>query len=955
MSTFIYAPEITVHIRTYAGQIFDVSEDISTATVRRSTGVSSVTLTLLNGGGKYDGVFSPMDQIVVYLRRIRRMLVFSGYLNQVPVFQTYPGSIQITASCTLKRLQYWYWDPTTTAAHQILDPPPGDEEDLDGGISNRITEVLTKVVNWPKLQIHIASIPEDWMTEVKKVGKSVVDEAKANAAANMASAGVMAGTNLLTGGKTSKTPLKGQEKGTGTIPNPSGKVAVFGGANSARVGQMELTGEPRRRDDTKRSRWGGQYMIAMRWPYRSDTPGGVDDDSPKGSQARVDVAKCQQWWAKQRLLVVNEKTGKGVVVRCADWGPSSSSGKDMSLSASALRAVGGKSGDTLRVVFAETDATLGPVSSTTKGIDSGLAKAIANFGVTAATAGAGAGAVGAVGNVPPSSPGMKASGTKYDKNTVYSYLLKAGFTPANAKIMTAIAVGESGLDLNILGDTTIQTGVWGPSVGLFQVRTLKADTGKGTTRDINALLNNPAKQAQSAYEIYKEAGGFGPWSVYTSGKYRQYLTDGLSQVATAGGVGGGPSQAEQFTAMAETILKFKPKYVYGATPKPSEETPAAFDCSSLVQWAAARIGVTTIPRVSGDQFKACTPISMDEAWRTRGALLATTNDGAEHVAISRGDGTTIEARNSKRGTGTFSDKGTFVAAGLLNDIDYTGSTGAAGTGTGSSNNVNKDNFAQALFNAYDWMETNADYTGDMLGGIRRMMNDVPVYDTIDSLFGTGMREWCSAPNGDIIGWFPDYFGHYGTAAKMVIQDIEIITPFSVVWSDDRLKTHIFVSGTDSGTAGVGTDPMDLLRLTETAGIATVEQPELMRAILNLDKDTFKDGAKDFLNQFGARPEVYPMSNITGEWQEFFFAIHHFTKQWSQQYTAQIETTFMPELFPGMIGVFPTWGVQAYIEDVTHDINLGPGGGFRTTTTFTAWSTIEGKKSPIKGLPKGGPL
>ncbi len=950
MPTFLYAPEITVHIRTFAGDIYDVSEDISTANVRRSTGISSASMSLLNGGGKYDGVFSPMDQIVIRLRRIRPMVVFSGYLNQVPVFQTYAGTIQITASCTLKRLQYWYWDPTTTAAHQILDPRPGGPDETDAGIANRISDVLTKVVNWPKMQIHIAGLPADWLTEVKKVGKSVVSEAKANAAANMASAGMIAGNNLLLGGSSTKTPLAGQEKGTGTIPTPTGKVGIFGGAKSSRVGAMELTGEPRRRDDTKRSRWGGQYMIEMRWPYRSDSPGVVDDTSPRGSQSKVDVPKCQQWWAKQRLLVVNEKTGKGVVVRCADWGPSSSSERDFALSASALRSVGGKAGDTMRVVFAEENATLGPVSASTKGIDSGLAKAIANFGATAATAATG------VSNVPPSSPGMKASGTKYDKNTVYSYLVKAGFSTSEAKTMTAIAVGESGLDLNILGDTTIQTGIWGPSVGLFQIRSLKADTGKGTTRDINALLNNPAKQAQSAYEVYKEAGGFRPWSVYTSGKYRQYLTDNLTQVANLpnGGGASGPSQAEQFTAMAETILKFKPRYVYGATPKSSEVQPAAFDCSSLVQWAAARIGVTTIPRTSGDQFKACTPISMDEAWRTRGALLSTTADGADHLAISRGDGTTIEARNSKRGTGTFSDKGTFVAAGLLNDIDYTGSTGAAGA-TGSSNNVNRDNFAQALFNAYDWMGDLTDYTGDLLGGIRTLMNDVPVFDTIDSLFGAGMREWCSAPNGDIIGWFPDYFGHYGTAAKMIVQDIEIITPFSVVWSDDRLKTHVFVSGSDSGMPGVGMDPMNMIRLQETAGIATIEQPELMQAILNLDKDDFKDGGKAFLNRFGARPEVYPMSSITGEWQEFFFAIHHFTKQWAQQYTAQIETTFMPEFFPGMIAVFPTWGVQAYIEDVNHDINLGPGGGFRTTTTFTAWSTIKGRKSPIKGLPKGGPL
>lgn len=959
MATFIYAPDITVRIRTHTGEIYDVSADVARATVRRATGVSSVSVTLLNGGGKYDGVFSPMDQIIVHLRRVRRLLVFSGYLNQVPVFQTYSGSVQITASCTLKRVQYYYWDPTTTAAHEILDPPPGGADQSDAGLSDRILEVLTKVVGWPEGQVHIGAVPEDWMSQIKKIGSSVVEEAERNAAANAVSSGMIAGKTPLRGGKTSKTPLAGQESGTGKIPAPNAEVRAFGGAKSSRVGEMELTGEPRRLDDTKRARWGGQFYIQMRWPYRTDTPGGVDDSSPKGSQSKVDVKKCQQWWAKQRLVVVNEKTGKGVVVRCADWGPSSTVSADAGLSAAAMRAIGAKSGDSVRVVFAENNAaTLGKVTPKSKGVDAGLRDGIANFGKPVITGGS-SGSVSSGGSVPPSSPGMQASGQKMDRNTVYSYALRAGFSQENAKIMTAVATGESGLDLNILGDTTIQTGTWGPSVGLFQIRTIKAETGKGTTRDINALMNNPSKQAASAYQIWKEAGGsFRPWSVYTSGAYKSHLGGSLSQVSGLTNAGGGPSQSAQFVDAVMGALKNKPSYVYGATPKASEKKPKSFDCSSLVQWAAAQIGVTTIPRVAADQYAAGKDIPIEEALRTPGALLFVGKGAAiTHVAISGGDGrTTLEARSKRSGVGKFSSGLRFDCACLLNDIDYLGaSNGGMAGGGGDDQNLTKNNFADALFNAYDWFDTQGDYTGEQLGGIRRLMNDVPVYGTIDTLFSTGMRDWCSAPNGDIIGWFPDYFGHYGTAAKMIIQDIEILTPFSVVWSDDRMKTHVFVSGADSGSPVGAMSPMDTIRLTETAGIATVEQEELMQAILNIDKGEFADGAAKFLKRFGARPEMHPMQQITGPWQEFFFAVHHFTKQWSDQYTAQVEMTFMPELFPGMIAVFPTWGVQAYITDVTHEIDLGPGGGFRTNTTLTAWSTVGGMNSPIKGFPKGGKL
>jgi cell wall-associated NlpC family hydrolase len=87
--------------------------------------------------------------------------------------------------------------------------------------------------------------------------------------------------------------------------------------------------------------------------------------------------------------------------------------------------------------------------------------------------------------------------------------------------------------------------------------------------------------------------------------------------------------------------------------KPYEETtridylhtanPAVLDCSALVQWAAAGVGVT-LPRNSAAQWKVCGakfPISVSTALKVRGALLwidSPGSPGGQHVAISMGDG-----------------------------------------------------------------------------------------------------------------------------------------------------------------------------------------------------------------------------------------------------------------------------------------------------------------------------
>jgi hypothetical protein len=105
---------------------------------------------------------------------------------------------------------------------------------------------------------------------------------------------------------------------------------------------------------------------------------------------------------------------------------------------------------------------------------------------------------------------------------VAAYARQAGFSGTALDIAVAVARGESGWNPTAKGDVGIQTDKWGPSIGLFQVRCLKAETGTGKPRDCSALLD-PAFNARSAFAISKQGKDWSPWTVFTNGTYRKYL------------------------------------------------------------------------------------------------------------------------------------------------------------------------------------------------------------------------------------------------------------------------------------------------------------------------------------------------------------------------------------------------------------------------------------------------
>lgn len=104
------------------------------------------------------------------------------------------------------------------------------------------------------------------------------------------------------------------------------------------------------------------------------------------------------------------------------------------------------------------------------------------------------------------------------------------------------------------------------------------------------------------------------------------------------------------------------KHVYGAEASASNPNPSAFDCSELVEWSLARIGLRFVDGAE-NQYNTCkragTLLSIDQAVRTRGALLfrigaATASNSGDHVGISQGNGQTIEARGRAYGVGIWS-------------------------------------------------------------------------------------------------------------------------------------------------------------------------------------------------------------------------------------------------------------------------------------------------------------
>lgn len=112
------------------------------------------------------------------------------------------------------------------------------------------------------------------------------------------------------------------------------------------------------------------------------------------------------------------------------------------------------------------------------------------------------------------------------------YAYQAGFRGQDLITSVAVALAESSARADAIGDQSLQDSTWGPSIGLWQVRSLNSEYGTGGLRD-GSRLSDPSFNAHSAYILFKSSG-WNPWSAHKNGNYKQFLNIARTAATTAG-------------------------------------------------------------------------------------------------------------------------------------------------------------------------------------------------------------------------------------------------------------------------------------------------------------------------------------------------------------------------------------------------------------------------------------
>lgn len=203
--------------------------------------------------------------------------------------------------------------------------------------------------------------------------------------------------------------------------------------------------------------------------------------------------------------------------------------------------------------------------------------------------------------------------------------------------------------------------------GAWQINSVHTADGFDIERAYDLRYN-----AKWAFKLSKGGRDWSPWYAKPTKEDYRAARAAINPPEPATGPGGGApgrtSSRSLLDFVTVALSQAGDAYIFGAEASASDPDPDAFDCSELVEWASARVGVTFVDG-SMNQYGACqragTTMSVAAAIRTRGALLFRTTGYPTHVAISLGDGNTIEAMGRAYGVRRGTAAGRFNAAGII--------------------------------------------------------------------------------------------------------------------------------------------------------------------------------------------------------------------------------------------------------------------------------------------------
>jgi murein DD-endopeptidase MepM/ murein hydrolase activator NlpD len=125
------------------------------------------------------------------------------------------------------------------------------------------------------------------------------------------------------------------------------------------------------------------------------------------------------------------------------------------------------------------------------------------------------------------------------KDGLMKTLSVKGFKGKALQTAFAITLAESSGRPGAVGDVKLQDSKWGPSYGLFQVRSLKDWKSYNESYRDGSRLRDASFNAAAGYTISNKGRNFNPWSTYTSGSFVKYLKEAQT-AANDIGQGGGP-------------------------------------------------------------------------------------------------------------------------------------------------------------------------------------------------------------------------------------------------------------------------------------------------------------------------------------------------------------------------------------------------------------------------------
>lgn len=920
MKRLIYRPKVWAYVKTDK-QAIDLSPYIVSGKVNRVVGdISTASLVLRNPDFKFttpgDPAFHPMDPITIYMARNINypVRVFTGFLDTTPYVQLFPGTINLEASCTIKKLKYTYWDPALMFSKTYLSEfgwNPGNDGQVvnlaaqsearknksgikDSGFQNLLFGILQGVGGWNEKDLFIEELPPNIVDTVTKVFTSFREEQDETKDALLNS--FMKEAIGETAGGASASGSSGPDSNAPPPGTGWRKIVatVFGnGGLPAKYGTAPSTFKDPNSDSNTANGMGYRGPLTP-WCY------GEIGNSTLGG-------KPPGW---KYLLYSN---GKQVVIEKRDRNDTDpGDGRVMD-------------------IWIHTASYLYPNAKTYADLDklpNGVAHGLEVY-------------IKDIAQNTPLGPYEGSSGPTPTPKAATT-TPRRGPAPGgahNSSVPRASIADIVGRDIVDAATTVIETSIPAARSSSKTVLGRSARRGPAPGRDRGELDQvDPSGKATPVQPSGAQTDHSGRRAAASS--------------ATA-------ANATTLKELASSILTFEGKGL---------SFPLANDCKqNLVDTKAtgkcktsarADVGVKEVT-LSEDMLKAILELLQGGTPLPINCLA--NGDHADGVSNHyKGNAIDVDASLGSGSANEVKMYAVFAKHGGTNNgevggdagghwhFDFTGGAGggpasASGSGGGSDGITTEQAQGIATAAAFGtslefptYLET---IEATALTGQKSYMNDKPLIDFIKQICGACMRSYMSLPDGRFYAFFPDYFGtfHPERPPYWEIDDVEVIDG-NIHLSDADLATHVYVVG-DTGMPNYAVDTFDKL---SSAGVVTVFNAFETNWLLSQNGGKgkiplFRD-ANSFMQRYGVRPYYSERSMIRSRYFEAFSAFQTFMFMWSRQFLTEFQFTFMPELYPGGRVAFKDHDLVCYVDSVQHHFDYES--GFSSFAQLSAPSALD---------------